>query len=90
MTAMADTGILQVFFPRPCQCVDISVVIVDHDALDMKVHGHVRGTIQNRSASCCNRSVDSVRHHEADNPALSFTYHFASDSTALSIRRYRS
>jgi len=42
MTAMPDTGILRVFFPQPLPMhVNIYVVIVDHDALDVKVHGHV-------------------------------------------------
>ena len=42
MTAMADPGILRVFFPQPLPMhVNIYVVIVDNDALDVKVHGHV-------------------------------------------------
>ncbi len=42
MTAMADAGILGIFFPQPLPVhVDINVVIVDHDALDVKVHDDV-------------------------------------------------
>ena len=39
---MPDAGIIGIFFPQPLPMhVDINVVIVDHDALDPKVHGDI-------------------------------------------------